>query len=155
SVPVGILAAVYLAEFAGESRSADVIRFAAKVLTGMPSILAGVFAYALVVVLMRGGFSPVAGGVALAVLMFPIVLLTAEEALKQVRAKMRDAAYGLGATPTQVVWQVVLPTALPGLLTGVMLAVARAAGETAPLLFTALFSDYWLAGKFSQPTASL
>jgi len=155
SVPLGVLAAIYLSEFSGDSKGAEVIRFAAKVMTGMPSILAGVFAYALVVVLMRGGFSPLAGGVALAVLMLPIVLLTAEEALKQVPVKMRDAAFGLGATPTQVVWRVVVPTALPGMLTGVMLAVARAAGETAPLLFTALFSDYWLSGKFSQPTASL
>jgi phosphate transport system permease protein len=155
SVPLGVLAAIYLSEFAGESKSAEVIRFSAKVLTGMPSILAGVFAYAVVVRLMKGGFSPIAGGVALSILMLPIVLLTAEEALKQVPAKMRDAAFGLGATPTQVVWRVVVPTALPGMLTGVMLAVARAAGETAPLLFTAIFSDYWLSGKLTQPTASL
>lgn len=155
SVPLGVLAAIYLSEFAGDSKGAEVIRFAAKVLTGLPSILAGVFAYALVVVLCNGGFSPLAGGVALSILMLPIVLLTAEEALKQVPVKMRDAAFGLGATPTQVVWRVVVPTALPGMLTGVMLAVARAAGETAPLLFTALFSDYWLSAKFAQPTASL
>jgi phosphate transport system permease protein len=155
SVPLGVLAALYLSEFAGESKGAEVIRFSAKVLTGMPSILAGVFAYALVVVALRGGFSPVAGGVALAVLMLPIVLLTAEEAFKQVPAKMRDAAFGMGATPTQVVWRIVVPTALPGMLTGVMLAVARAAGETAPLLFTALFSDYWISHNLNQPTASL
>ena len=155
SVPVGILAAIYLAEFAGEdSKSATVIRFAARVLTGLPSILAGVFAYALVVQTI-GRPSALAGGVALAVLMLPTVILTAEAAFHQVPTKMRDAAIGMGATPTQVVWRIVVPTALPGLLTGVMLAVARAAGETAPLLFTALFSNYWMSGKLFEPTASL
>jgi phosphate transport system permease protein len=157
SVPIGVLAAVYLSEFSGDSKAAEIIRFSAKVLTGLPSILAGVFAYALVVVTLKG-FSALAGGVALSLLMLPIVLLTAEEALKQVPQKMRDAADGMGATPTQTVWHIVLPTALPNLLIGVMLAVARAAGETAPLLFTALFSDYWLSwmsGKVVEPTASL
>jgi phosphate transport system permease protein len=165
SVPFGIIAAVYLAEFGPDTRTATVVRFAAKVLTGLPSILAGVFAYAAVVVL-TGGFSAPAGGVALALLMLPIVLLTAEDAIKAVPAKMREAAIGMGATPTQVVWRVLLPTAVPGILTGIMLAVARAAGETAPLLFTALFSDYWIShsfpaflpkslGDLMQPTPSL
>ena len=100
-----------------------------------------------------------AGGVALSILMLPTVMLTAEDAIRMVPAKMREAAIGMGATRTQVVWQVLLPTAMPGILTGVMLAVARAAGETAPLLFTALFSNYWLIGDgqpdLMQPTASL
>jgi phosphate transport system permease protein len=153
SVPVGILGAVYLAEFSEESRIAAAVRFAARVLTGLPSILAGVFAYTLIV-LTTGRFSAPAGGLALALLMLPIVLLTAEEAIRSVPQKMREAAYGMGATHTQVVCMVVLPTAIPGILTGVMLAVARAAGETAPLLFTALFFDYW-PGRLLQPTASL
>jgi phosphate transport system permease protein len=153
SVPVGILGAVYLAEFGTESRLTGAIRFAARVLTGLPSILAGIFAYTLVV-LTTGGFSAIAGGVALALLMLPIVLLTAEEAIRSVPPKMREAAYGMGATHSQVVCLVVLPTALPGVLTGVMLAVARAAGETAPLLFTALFFDYW-PRRLMQPTPSL
>jgi phosphate transport system permease protein len=110
-------------------------------------------------VLVTGTYSAPAGGVALALLMLPTVLLTAEEAMKMVPVRMKEAAVGMGATPTQVVWRVVLPTALPGILTGVMLAVARAAGETAPLLFTALFSNYWLIhdGEVAlmQPTASL
>jgi phosphate transport system permease protein len=131
SVPFGIMAAVYLAELGPDTRTAMAVRFAAKVLTGLPSILDGVFAYAVVVVL-TGGFSAPAGGVALALLMLPTVLLTAEDAIKTVPAKMREAAIGMGATPTQVVCRVLLPTALPGILTGVMLAVARAAGETAP-----------------------
>jgi phosphate transport system permease protein len=158
SVPVGILCAVFLAELGPESRTASAVRFAAKTLTGFPSILAGVFAYAMVV-LLTGRYSAPAGGVALAVLMVPTVILTAEEAMKMVPKIMKDAAYGMGCTRTQVVLQVVLPTAMPGVLTGVMLAVARAAGETAPLLFTALFSSYWLyhdgALALDQPTASL
>jgi phosphate transport system permease protein len=132
---------------------AEGVRFAAKVLTGLPSILAGVFAYELVVRL-TDSFSAVAGGVALAVLMLPTVLLTAEEAIRMVPGKMREAAIGMGATPTQVVWHITLPTAMPGILTGVMLAVARAAGETAPLLFTALFSNYWMS-SLGEATPSL
>ena len=154
SVPVGILAAIYLAEFGPRTRTASAVRFAAKVLTGLPSIEAGVFAYTVIVLTTRQ-FSAVAAGVALALLMLPIILLTAEEAIRSVPQKMREAAYGMGATHTQVVWHVVLPTARPGILTGVMLAVARAAGETAPLLFTALFFDYWLRGRLLGPTPSL
>jgi phosphate transport system permease protein len=153
SVPVGISAAVFLAEFGATSRLAGIARFAARVLAGLPSILAGVFAYVIVVKTM-GVFSPLAGGVALAILMLPTVLLTAEEALRMVPKGMREAAIGMGATPTQVVWKIVLPTAAPGILTGVLLAVARAAGETAPLLFTMLFSDYWPRPAL-EPTASL
>jgi phosphate transport system permease protein len=146
SVPVGILGAVYVAELGPDTRTAAAVRFCAKLLTGLPSILAGVFAFAAVVAL-TGRFSAPAGGVALAVLMLPIVLLTAEEALRSVPPRMREAAIGLGATRTQTVLRIVLPGALPGVLTGVMLAVARAAGETAPLLFTALFSDFWISNQ--------
>jgi len=158
AVPVGILCAVFLAELGPDSRLASAVRFAAKTLTGFPSILAGVFAYA-AVVLLTGGYSAPAGGVALAVLMVPTVILTAEESMRMVPRIMKDAAYGMGCTRTQVITKIVLPTAMPGVLTGVMLSVARAAGETAPLLFTALFSSYWLFhdGELAvmQPTASL
>jgi phosphate transport system permease protein len=158
SVPLGVVAAVFLAELQPASRLARGARFAAKTLTGLPSVLAGVFAYA-VVVLATGTYSAPAGGLALAVLMLPIVVLTAEEAIKAVPRITRDAAYGMGCTRTQVACKVLLPTALPGILTGVMLAVARAAGETAPLLFTALFSGFWpFEGghpQVMQPTASL
>ncbi len=165
SVPVGIFAAIYITEFGPDTQTAKAVRFAAKVLTGLPSILAGVFAFATVVVVM-GGFSAPAAGVALALLMVPTILLTAEEAIKRVPSRMREAAVGMGATQTQVVARVVLPTALPGIVTGVMLAVARGAGETAPLLFTALFSDFWMSRTTPQflpktmadlmkPTASL
>jgi phosphate transport system permease protein len=153
SVPFGIIVAIFLAEFSEDGRTASVVRFCAKVLTGIPSILAGVFAYALVVLTTRH-FSAIAGGIALSLLMLPIVILTAEEAFKQVPRKMREAGFGMGATRTQVVFHVVLPTALPGVVTGVLMAVARAAGETAPLLFTALFRSRW-PHSLMQPTASL
>ncbi len=156
SVPFGILVGLYLSEFGEMNRSASVIRFASKVMTGLPSILAGVFAYALVVLSRTPPqYSALAGGVALAVLMLPIVILTAEEAFKQVPRKMREAAVGLGCTQTQVALKIVLPTALPGVLTGVMLAVARACGETAPLLFTAKFAMQWFEGDIDEPIASL
>jgi phosphate transport system permease protein len=152
SIPIGILAAIYLAVLGPNSRVAGVSRFVAKTLTGFPSILAGVFTYAVLV--KNFGYSAIAGGVALAVLMLPTVLLAAEEAMRQVPQRMKDAAFGMGCTNTQVIWKVVLPTGLPGILTGVMLAIAGAAGESAPLLFTALFSNYFMS-ELNEPTASL
>ncbi|HZY83748.1 MAG TPA: phosphate ABC transporter permease PstA [Gemmataceae bacterium] len=154
SVPVGILGGVFLAEISPEGKTASAVRFAAKLLTGLPSILAGVFAFTSVV-LLTGRFSPLAGGVALALLMLPTILLTAEEAIRMVPARMREAAVGMGATQTQVILRVLLPAARPGLLTGALLAISRAAGETAPLLFTMTFSDYWLSHRLMEPTASL
>jgi len=154
ALPLGFLAAVYLAEYGGESKLAVAVRFSGKVLTGMPSILAGVFAYALVVVTL-GHFSALAGGVATGILMVPVVMLTSEQALRMVPSKMKLAALGMGANRSQTVLRIVIPTAMPGILTGVMLALARAMGETAPLLFTALFSDYWFEGKLGEPIASL
>ena len=153
SIPIGVLTAVYLSEVSPNSWLSQVARFLAKVLTGFPSILAGVFVYA-VVVLAMGTYSALAGGISLAILMLPTVVLTTEEALKMVPRKMKDAAIGIGCTPTQMICKIVLPTALPGILTGVMLGVARVSGESAPLLFTALFSNYWLS-RLSEPTASL
>jgi phosphate transport system permease protein len=154
ALPLGFMGAVYLAEYGGETRLATVVRFSAKVLTGLPSILAGVFAYAAVVVT-TGSFSALAGGAAMAILMVPTVMLTSESALRAVPVKMKNAAFGMGATRAQTVLRIVIPTAIPGILTGVMLALARAMGETAPLLFTALFSDYMFEGKLTQPIASL
>lgn len=158
AIPLGVANAIFLAELGSRSRLAAAARFCAKTLTGLPSILAGVFAYALVVLTTRTYSAP-AGGAALALLMLPTVVLTAEEAMKMVPANMKNAAYGMGCTRAQVITRIVLPTALPGILTGVMLAVARAAGETAPLLFTALFSNFWLFEdgrvELMAPTASL
>jgi phosphate transport system permease protein len=152
TVPFGILAAIYIAVLSPHSQLANVSRFVAKTLTGFPSILAGVFTYGVLVVVF--GYSALAGGVALAVLMLPTVVLAAEEAMKQVPQRMKDAAFGMGCTRTQVIWKVVIPTGLPGILTGIMLAVAGAAGESAPLLFTALFSNYYIS-ELTEPTASL
>lgn len=154
SLPPSILAGIYLAEYGARSRLAACVRFSGKVLAGMPSILAGVFAYA-VVVIATGSFSALAGSVAAALLMMPIIMLTTEEALHMVPEDVRLAALGMGATRAQMVWRVAVPGALPGILVGVVLAVARAMGETAPLLFTALFSDYWFEGDVVEPIASL
>ena len=154
SIPIGLLVGIYLAEVNPDGRLASIVRFCAKLLTGLPSILAGVFAYS-TVVLLTGRFSPLAGGVALGILMLPIITLTTEEALRSVDSEMRDAAIGMGATQSEVVVDILLPTALPGVLTGILLALARGAGETAPLLFTMTFSDYWLSRHVMEPTASL
>jgi phosphate transport system permease protein len=158
SMPLGILSAVFMAQAPVGNRLASAVRFAAKVLTGFPSILAGVFAYG-AVVLTTGGYSAIAGAVALSILMLPTIMLTAEDAIRMVPAKMKEAAIGMGATKTQTTLMVLLPTAFPGILTGIMLAIARGAGETAPLLFTSLFSNYWpISGQhvnLMQPTASL
>jgi phosphate transport system permease protein len=153
SIPFGVLAATYLSYLSPHNRLSQVARFLAKVLTGFPSILAGAFGFA-ILVLSLGTYSSVAGGVALAVLMLPMVILTAEEAMRMVPTRMKEAAVGIGCTPTQVVGKVILPTALPGILTGIILGIARVAGEAAPLLFTALFSNFWLSSLF-EPTASL
>jgi phosphate transport system permease protein len=141
SVPFGILAAVYLSEFSSGKLSQG-IRFATNVLAGIPSIIAGVFAYGLIVLPM-GGYSALAGGVALAVLMLPTIIRTTDEALKIVPQDIRWASVGVGASNYQTVLQVVIPAAIPAIITGTTLAIARAAGETAPLLFTALFSNFW------------
>ncbi|CAN1209903.1 Phosphate transport system permease protein PstA [Tumidithrix helvetica PCC 7403] len=158
SVPFGIMAAIFVSEFGGKKPIVFWIRFATNVLSGVPSIVVGVFAYGIIVVkgnLSFGlGFSAVAGGVALSVLMLPIIVRTTEESLKLVPQEIRQAAVGVGATKFQTVFLVVLPAALPAIVTGAMLAVARAAGETAPLIFTALSSQYWTT-NILEKTASL
>lgn len=153
SAPPAILAAIYICEYAPQGRLSAAVRFVAKLLTGIPSIICGVFAFAAVVVT-TGKFSALAGGVALGVLMLPTILLTSEQALLGVQRTYREASYGLGATRFQTIFRIVLPDAMPAIMTGVMLAVARAAGETAPLIFTALFSQFW-ASSLMEPTASL
>ncbi len=152
SFPFGILAAVYLSEFGRGSRLAYLIKFSCNVLTGVPAILCGLFAYAVVV---RGsGFSAFSGGVALAVLMLPIVIRSTEEALLLVSPDMRLASVGLGATRFQTTMRIVLPAAAPAIVTGLILALARAAGEAAPLLFTAFNNNFWSTDLFG-PVATL
>ena len=155
SVPIGVMAAIYLSEF-NEGKAAEWIRFATNVLSGVPSIIVGVFAYS-AVVLTTKEYSAWAGGFALAILMLPIIVRTTDESLKLVPQEVRQASVGIGANQYQTVLRVVLPAAIPAIITGVTLAVARAAGETAPLLFTALFTQFWpnWDNLLVEPTASL
>lgn len=153
SIPFGVLAAIYLSEFARDTKLADAINFLTNVLSGVPSIVMGVFAYGLVVITTRT-YSAAAAGLALAVLMLPTIVRTSTEALESVSGELRQAAFGLGATSFQTVSRVILPTALPAILTGVMLGIARAAGETAPVIFTALFNNFWNFDVW-RPTATL
>lgn len=161
AMPLGILGAVYLVEIGPGTRFSSAVRFAAKVLAGLPSVIAGVLVFSIAVIPF-GSPNAIAGGLALAVLMLPTALIASEEALRQVPEKLRQAATGLGCTPLQTILRVVLPTAAPELVTGSMLALARAAGETAPLLLTAQFAaNLWpLDGQppflhVGRPTASL
>ncbi|MBD2595141.1 phosphate ABC transporter permease PstA [Nostoc spongiaeforme FACHB-130] len=153
SLPIGILTGIFLAEFSQVNPASQFVRFITTILTGVPSIIVGIFAYG-VIVLVTKGFSAVAGGFALAVLMLPIVILTTEEALKLVPKDQRLASAALGGTRFQTTFRIVITAALPAITTGILLAIARAAGETAPLIFTALFSLDWSPGLLS-PTASL
>jgi phosphate transport system permease protein len=151
-LPLGILAGVYLSE-SRDRRLPWLMRFLADVLNGVPSIVIGIFAYAVVVLPMRR-FSALAGGFALAVIMVPIVVRTTEEMVRLVPASLREAALALGLPEWKVVMRVVLPTARAGIITGTMVAVARIAGETAPLLFTAFGNRFWHHG-LDEPIAAL
>jgi phosphate transport system permease protein len=151
-VPIGIGAGIYLAEY-GRNRLGDIVRFTADVLNGVPSIVVGIVAYA-IVVLTQGHFSALAGGVALAIMMIPTIARTTEEMLWLVPNTVREAAYGLGVSRWRTTLSITLRTATSGVITGVMLAFARVAGETAPLLFTAFGNQYW-NWKINQPTAAL
>ena len=151
-IPPGVLAGIYLAEFGG-TKFGQSVRFAADVMSGVPSITVGIFVYTLVVVPMKT-FSAIAGGIALAILMLPMVARTTEELLKLVPESLREAALGLGVPKWRATLRIMLRTAAPGIAVGVMLAVARVAGETAPLLFTALNSNLWSSG-LNEATASL
>ncbi len=151
-VPLGIGAGIYLAEF-GRNRFGDAIRFTADVLNGVPSIVVGIVAYA-IVVLSERHFSALAGGVALAIMMIPTITRTTEEMLLLVPRALREAAYGLGIPRWRTTLSITLRTATSGVITGVMLAFARVAGETAPLLFTAFGNQFWNL-RINQPTAAL
>lgn len=152
ALPLGIGAGIYLAEF-GENYFAATVRFVADVLTGVPSIVVGILAYQLVVVRMHR-FSALAGGVALAALMLPPIVRTTEELIRLVPRDLTEAGLALGAVRWRVILRVVLRAASPGVVTGVMLALARAAGETAPLLFTAFGNNFWNT-SLTQPMAAL
>lgn len=157
AVPVGVGGGIYLAEFSQGNKFAEFVRFGTNVLAGVPSIIAGVFIYGLVVstrVFFGNSYSAVAGGLALAVLMLPTIIKTTDEGLKLVPQELRWGALGVGASTFVTTMKVVLPAAVAPIATGVVLAIARSAGETAPLIFTALFSPFWPEGIF-KPLATM
>jgi phosphate transport system permease protein len=151
-IPIGIFGAIYLVEYGG-NRISHVIRFTADVLSGIPSIITGMVAYTIIVVPMKG-FSALAGAIALALIMIPIVLRTTEEQLKMVPDTLREASLALGVPLWRTSLKVTLRSALRGVMTGILLAIARIAGETAPLLFTALGNQFW-SRKLTEPIAAL
>lgn len=151
-LPIGVLGAIYLTEFAG-GKMATAIRFSADVLAGIPSIITGMVAYTLLVLPMKG-FSALAGAVALSLIMIPIVLRTTEEQLKMVPGTLREASLALGVPLWRTSLKVILISARKGVITGILLAIARVAGETAPLLFTALGNQFW-SRKLTEPIAAL
>ena len=152
AIPLGIISGIYAAEYAG-TRLASSVRFAADTLNGVPSIVIGVFAYGLAVLPFRQ-FSALAGGLALGIMMVPLIMRTTEELLRLVPTSLKEGALALGATRARAVFTVVLPAALPGIMTGILLALARIAGETAPLLFTALNNRYF-STDIRQPISTL
>jgi phosphate transport system permease protein len=151
-LPIGLLAGVYLAEFGGKTFS-FVTRYTTDLLNGAPSIVIGLFAYSVAVIPVRH-FSALAGGLALAVMVIPITVRSTEEFLRAIPNSLREGAMALGASKWKTIATVVIPAASGGIITGMLLALARVAGETAPLLFTALNNQYWSPG-LSQPIASL
>lgn len=154
AVPPALAGGIYLAEFGGQSRLAMGLRFCANVLMGLPSILIGLFVYVLLVVT-TGHFSGMAGTVALALIMFPVIMRTTEDMLRMVPNTLREAALALGMTRMRATLSIVARSAKNGLATGILLSLARVSGETAPLLFTAMFADTWPTGYFHEPTANI
>tara|TARA_Y100001968_G_scaffold108297_1_gene97923 strand:+ start:153 stop:1046 length:894 start_codon:yes stop_codon:yes gene_type:complete len=149
SIPIGVGGGIYLAEYSKGGKFSKFIRFGTNVLSGIPSIIAGVFIYAVIVVtkiLWGSNFSGVAGGISLSILMLPTVIKTTDEGLKLVPNELRNAALGVGASMFTMITQITLPSALKTIATGIVLGLSRAAGETAPLIFTALFSYYHITG---------
>jgi phosphate transport system permease protein len=154
SIPLGLMVAIYITEFAG-GMLATAIRFLIDVMTGIPSIVAGLFVLAFWVLALHQGFSGFAGALALAILELPIILRSAEEMIKLVPASLREASYALGVRKWKTVTRIVLPTAATGITTGVMLAVARVVGETAPVLLVVGNNDFIHTNPFSGPQSSL
>jgi len=152
AIPLGLVSGIYISEY-GDSRLASAARFAADTLNGVPSIVIGVFVYGIVVLPVKH-FSAFAGGVALGIMMIPIITRTTEELLKLVPNSLREGALAVGASLRQAVFTVIVPAALPGILTGILLALARIAGETAPLLFTS-FNNRFFSTSLGQPISTL
>ncbi|QXJ26746.1 phosphate ABC transporter permease PstA [Actinomadura graeca] len=155
AVPIAVLTAIYLVEYGGNGRLARTISFFVDVMTGIPSIVAGLFVLALWLLTLGFGFSGLAGALALTILMIPTVVRATEEMLKLVPNDLREASYALGVPRWRTIMFVVVPTALTGMITGIMLAVARVMGETAPLLLTIFFTKAINTDPFSGPQGSL
>lgn len=157
AIPVGVGGGIYLAEYSKSGAFASFVRFGTNVLSGVPSIICGVFVYGLIVatrIFFDQSYSAMAGGIALSVLMLPTIIKTTDEGLKLVPQELRWGAIGVGASKFVTITRITLPTAFKPIATGIVLSIARAAGETAPLIFTALFSPFWPEGLFS-PIASM
>ncbi len=157
AIPVGVGGGIYLAEYSKGGAFASFVRFGTNVLSGVPSIICGVFVYGLIVatrIFFDQSYSAMAGGIALSVLMLPTIIKTTDEGLKLVPQELRWGAIGVGASKFITITRITLPTAFKPIATGIVLSIARAAGETAPLIFTALFSPFWPEGLFS-PIASM
>ena len=158
SIPIGVATGIYLAEYEPRGKINRSIRFLTTILTGVPSIVVGIFTYDVIVLVTKKlfdfSYSAIAGGISLAIIMLPIIALTTEEVLKLIPITFRLASSGLGGSRFQTITRIILPTAFPAISTGVLLAIARATGETAPLLFTALFAQDW-AENILSPTGSL
>jgi len=153
AVPVGILGAVYLHEYGGNNQLARLVRFMATVMTGVPSVVMGLFVY--LIWTLTFGYSAFGGALALACLMLPVVIGATEQMLKLVPSQLREAAYALGTTKSRTILTVVLPAALPGIVSGALLAIARAAGETAPLLFAVGAAHAYNRHLFSEANTAL
>ena len=160
SIPIGVGGGIYLAEYSKGKSFAKFIRFGTNVLSGIPSIIAGVFIYGTIVstkLILGNSFSAIAGGLALSILMIPTIIKTTDEGLKLVSDDLRIASFGIGASKLITIIRITLPSSFRSIATGIILAIARASGETAPLIFTALFSFYWSSGKETlvEPIATL
>ncbi|MCD8283246.1 MAG: phosphate ABC transporter permease PstA [Opitutae bacterium] len=154
AVPPAIAAGIFLSEFGKRGKLAAALRFSANVMMGMPSVIVGLFVYTILVV-PTGRFSGFAGAVSLAIIMFPVVMRTTEDMLGMVPNTLRESALALGMSRARTTLAIVCRSAKNGMLTGILLALARVSGETAPLLFTAMFADSWPTGFFSEPTANM
>jgi phosphate transport system permease protein len=154
ATPPAICAGIYLSEYGKTGRIAHFLRFSANVLMGIPSVLVGLFVYTIIVV-PTGNFSGMAASIALAIIMFPVIMRTTEDMLAMVPYALREASLALGTTRTATTLRIVCLSAKNGLLTGVLLALSRVSGETAPLLFTAMFADSWPTDYFTGPTANM
>ncbi len=154
AVPLAMAAGIFLSEFGQKGKIASALRFSANVMMGMPSVIVGLFVYTILVV-PAGHFSGFAGAVSLAIIMFPVIMRTTEDMLAMVPNALRESALALGMSRARTTLSILCRSAKNGILTGVLLSLARVSGETAPLLFTAMFADAWPSGFFSEPTANM